>query len=162
MTLSLPLPQFLRIHCETHLSAWMRDLRRICVRRRKVLVLSGCYGSANVFGLIFEMAELNVLLLCLPGAHRAQHLPRRNTNTHSFCLDWMVDWRLRQPHRTQTLSCCTANTLCGQSFLLLPFTKPFLSHIINGSLEQSACVDVSIKWHSDTDVWCCCTNSFLS
>lgn len=38
--------------------------------------------------------------------------------------------------------------------------------MINGSLEQSSwcrkMLDVSIKWHGDTDVWCCYTDSSLS
>lgn len=91
MTLSLPNSPLLLTHCETHLSALMRDLRRICVRRRKELVLSRPHGRINVLGLIFEMPELKVLLLYLPEAQGAQHLPRRKTNTHSFCLDLVAD-----------------------------------------------------------------------
>lgn len=78
----------------------MSYLCRICVRRRKDLVLSGCHGSVNVFGLIFEMAEPDVLFAASSCGSRssasllALHTQARARTTSA---NWMAHGGLQDP-----------------------------------------------------------------
>lgn len=138
MTLFLPLSLLILTHCETHLSALMRDLRRICVRRRRDLVLSGCHGSTNVLVWFLRWQSWTSFCCVCLGPTELSISPGI-TQTHSFCLNSMADGghAVTEPHRAQTLSCYNiSNPLCGQSFLQFPFAKLFPSPIINGSLEH--------------------------
>ena len=91
-----------------------------------------------------------------PGTHTHTH-----THTHTQLLSSTLSLNLTEVPPPQ---CYQATSSFLFFFLLLPFTQHLLSHIINGSLEQSTCEgSCEMRAQSgDTHVMCCCTNSSLS